>query len=236
MEEQISSGSAVAPSSLYNTDFKPEITTSKELGIDMRLFKSRLRLDATLYQNNTKNQILSTPLPVSSGYSSVLINAGEVRNRGVELLLNAKPVQGNNFKWNTTITWAKNEGKVMSLHENAEEGTLQMLSSSGARLVAEEGGSPAALYGRAYLRSPEGKVIYDNNGVPQMTDGIVKIGNTQPKWVAGFINSFQYKNLRLNVVIDGKYGGKIYSHTHHKLTQQGKLSHTLKGRKLGGNL
>ncbi|MGO2103356.1 MAG: SusC/RagA family TonB-linked outer membrane protein [Psychroflexus halocasei] len=227
------SGSAVAPSSLYNTDFKPEITTSKELGIDMRLFKSRLRLDATLYQNNTKNQILSTPLPVSSGYSSVLINAGEVRNRGVELLLNAKPVQGNNFKWNTTITWAKNEGKVMSLHENAEEGTLQMLSSSGARLVAEEGGSPAALYGRAYLRSPEGKVIYDNNGVPQMTDGIVKIGNTQPKWVAGFINSFQYKNLRLNVVIDGKYGGKIYSHTHHKLTQQGKLSHTLKGRKSG---
>lgn len=66
-----------------------------------------------------------------------------------------------------------------------------------------------------------------------MTDGIVKIGNTQPKWVAGFINSFQYKNLRLNVVIDGKYGGKIYSHTHHKLTQQGKLSHTLKGRKCG---
>ncbi|WP_179351300.1 SusC/RagA family TonB-linked outer membrane protein [Winogradskyella vidalii] len=227
------SGSAVAPTSLYNTDFKPEITTSKEFGVDVRLFKSRLRLDATVYENNTKNQIFSTPLPQSSGYSSVLINAGEVRNRGVELLLNVKPIQGNNFKWNTTLTWAKNEGKVMSLHENAEEGTLEMLSSSGARLVAEEGGLPAALYGRAYLRSPSGEVLYDNNGIPQMTDEIVKIGDTQPKWVAGFINSFKYKNLRLNVVIDGKYGGMIYSHTHHKLTQQGKLSHTLKGREEG---
>lgn len=227
------SGSAVAPTSLYNTDFKPEITTSKELGVDVRMFKGRLRLDATVYQNNTKNQILSTPLPRSSGYSSVLINAGEVRNRGVEFLLNVTPIKLNNFKWNTTLTWAKNEGKVLSLHDNAEEGILQMLSSSGAQLVAEEGGSPAALYGRAFLRSPNGDVIYNNKGIPQMTDGIVKIGDTQPKWVAGFINSFQYKNLRLNMVIDGKYGGKIYSHTHHKLTQQGKLKHTLKGRETG---
>lgn len=227
------SGSAVAPTSLYNTAFKPEITTSQEFGIDMRMFQGRLRLDATVYQNNTKNQIFSTPLPRSSGYSSMLINAGEVRNRGVELLLNITPIKLDNFKWKTTLTWSKNEGKVLSLHENAEEGTLQMLSSSGARLVAEEGGSPAALYGRAYLRSPSGEILYDNNGVPQMTDGIVKIGDTQPKWVAGFINSFQYKNLRLNVVIDGKYGGKIYSHTHHKLTQQGKLKHTLKGRETG---
>lgn len=227
------SGSAVAPTSLYNTDFKPEITTSQEFGVDIRMFKSRLRLDATVYQNNTKNQIFSTPLPRSSGYNSVLINAGEVRNRGVELLLNVTPIKLDDFKWNTTVTWAKNEGKVMSLHENAEEGTLQMLSSSGARLVAEEGGLPAALYGRAYLRNPDGEVLYDNNGIPQMTDEMVKIGNTQPKWVAGFINSFQYKNLRLNVVIDGKYGGKMYSHTHHKLTQQGKLAHTLRGREAG---
>ncbi|PZD79212.1 SusC/RagA family TonB-linked outer membrane protein [Mesonia sp. K7] len=227
------SGSAVAPTSLYNTDLKPEITTGKELGIDFRMFDNRLKLDATVYQNNSKNQILSTPLPRSSGYNSVLINAGEVRNQGVELLLNATPIKTNNFTWNTTLTWAKNEGKVLSLHENAEEGRLEMLSSSGARLVAVEGGSPAALYGRAYLRNDDGQIIYDENGIPQMTDDIVYIGDTQPKWVAGFINSFQYKNLRLNVVIDGKYGGTIYSHSHHKLTQQGKLGHTLRGRDTG---
>ncbi|GAB3649754.1 SusC/RagA family TonB-linked outer membrane protein [Echinicola sediminis] len=226
-------GSALAPTSLYNTDFKPEITTSTELGVDFRMFESRLKFDAAVYQNNSKNQIFNAPLPHSSGYRSVTINAGEVRNRGIELMLNAKAINAGNFKWNTTLTWAKNKGKVLSLHENADGGRFEMLSSSGARLIAVEGGSPAALYGRGYKRSPEGEIIFDKNGHPEMTDDIIFIGDTQPKWVAGFINSFQYKNLKFSAVIDAKYGGKIYSHTHHKLTQQGKLKHTLKGREEG---
>jgi len=226
-------GSALAPTSLYNTDFKPEITTSTELGIDFRMFEGRLKFDAAVYQNNSKNQIFNAPLPYSSGYRSVTINAGEVRNRGIELMLNATPVKNANFQWKTTLTWAKNKGKVLSLHENAEGGRFQMLSSSGARLIAVEGGSPAALYGRGYKRSPEGEIIFDKNGHPEMTDDIIYIGDTQPKWVAGFINSFQYKNFKINMVIDAKYGGTIYSHTHHKLTQQGKLKHTLVGREEG---
>ncbi|WP_186757592.1 SusC/RagA family TonB-linked outer membrane protein [Echinicola salinicaeni] len=226
-------GSALAPTSLYNTDFKPEITTSKELGIDFRMFQSRLKLDVAVYQNNSKNQIFNAPLPYSSGYRSVTINAGEVRNRGIEVMLNGTPVKNKEFKWNTTLTWAKNKGTVLSLHENAEGGRFEMLSSSGAKLVAVEGGSPAALYGRGYKRSPQGEIIFNENGAPEMTDDIIYIGDTQPKWVAGFINSFQYKNFRINAVIDAKYGGTIYSHTHHKLTQQGKLKHTLVGREEG---
>ncbi|MFI2742402.1 SusC/RagA family TonB-linked outer membrane protein [Zhouia sp. PK063] len=226
-------GSATAPNSLYNTDLKPEITTNAEFGLDLRLFKSRLKLDATIYQANTKNQILSTPLPNSSGYTSVIINAGEVRNRGVELMLNATPIKSKDFKWNTTLTWAKNEGKVLALTDDAENGRLELLSSSNAKLMAVEGGSPQALYGRGYKRSPQGDIIYDNNGYPEMTDDAIYIGDTQPKWTAGFINSFNYKNFRLNAVIDGKYGGKVYSQTFHKLTQQGKLKHTLKGREEG---
>ncbi len=229
-------GSAVSPHSLYNTGFKPEITTSTELGFDLRLFKSRLKLDAAVYQTISKNQIFSSPLPNSSGYSSALINAGSVRNQGIELLLNAKVINTPSFTWNATLNWSKNKGKVLSLHENAEEGRFEMLSSSSARLVAVEGGSPAALFGRGYERSPQGEIIFDADGFPLMTDDIIYIGDTQPKWVAGFINSFQYKNLRLNVVIDGKYGGVIYSHTHHKLTQQGKLKHTLIGREEGVRL
>lgn len=226
-------GAAVAPGSLYNTNLKPEITTSTEFGLDWRMFKSRLKLDLSVYENISKNQILSTPLPQSSGYSNMLINAGKVRNRGVEVLLSATALKSQNFSWNTTLTWSKNEGKVLSLHENAENGQLEMLSSSGAKLMAVEGGSPTALFGRAYLRNEEGQVIYDNKGAPKMTDNSVYIGDTQPKWIAGFINKFTYKNFDLNLVIDGKYGGKIYSHTHHKLTQQGKLKHTLKGRDTG---
>ncbi|SNQ42780.1 SusC/RagA family TonB-linked outer membrane protein [Cellulophaga lytica] len=224
--------SAVAPTTLYNTELKPEQTTSYEAGLDLRLLKNRLSLDAAVYETFTDNQILKVPLAQSSGYSYAWINSGEVRNRGVELSLKATPVKTKNFNWNTTMTWSTNKSKVMSLDDRLE-GKLQMMSSSNARLVAKEGESATALYGRGFERNENGDILYTDNGYPIKTDDDIYIGETTPDWRAGFINSFKYKNLRLNMVIDGQYGGVIYSHTHHKLTQQGKLKHTLRGREEG---
>lgn len=85
-------GSAVNPSTLYNTHFKPEISTSYEIGTDFRMFNNRLGIDVTYYQNITKNQIIDSPIDVSSGYTSAIVNAGKVRNRGVEVTFNATPV------------------------------------------------------------------------------------------------------------------------------------------------
>lgn len=226
-------GSAQAPTALYNTDLKPEVTLSSEVGMDFRMFRNRLRLDAAVYQTNTKNQILSVPLPRSSGYTSRLTNAGEVRTRGIELLLDLKPIQNEVFEWQSTLNWSKSESRVLSLHDSSLEGRLELMSSSGARLMAIEGGSTGALYGRAYNRNEDGAIIYDNNGFPTLTEDIVYIGDTQPKWMAGIVNNFKYKNFTLGVVVDAKYGGTIYSHSHHKLTEQGKLKHTLKGREEG---
>jgi len=226
-------GSAQAPTALYNTDLKPEVTLSTEFGVDLRMFRSRLRFDAAVYQTNTKNQILSVPLPQTSGYSSRLTNAGEVRTQGIELLLDIKPIQNESFEWQTMLNWSKNVSKVISLHENSSEGRLELMSSSGARLMAVEGGSTGALYGRAFNRNEDGAIIYDRNGYPTLTEDVVYIGDTQPKWMAGIVNNFKYKNFKLGVVIDAKYGGTVYSHSHHKLTEQGKLKHTLKGREEG---
>lgn len=226
-------GSAQAPTALYNTDLKPEVTLSTEFGVDLRMFGNRLRFDAAVYQTNTENQILSVPLPNSSGYTSRLTNAGEVRTRGVELLLDAKPIRNETFEWQTILNWSKSESKVVSLHESSEEGRLELMSSSGARLMAVEGGSTGALYGRAFNRNEDGAIIYDRNGSPTLTEDIVYIGDTQAKWMAGMVNNFKYKNFRLGIVVDAKYGGTVYSHSHHKLTEQGKLKHTLKGREEG---
>src|SRR5699024_4772936 len=181
----------------------------------------------------TKNQILSVPLPRSSGYTSRLTNAGEVRTRGIELLLDLKPIQNEVFEWQSIINWSKSESRVLSLHDSSLEGRLELMSSSGARLMAIEGGSTGALYGSADNRNKDGAIIYDNNGFPTLTEDIVYIGDTQPKWMAGIVNNFKYKNFTLGVVVDAKYGGTIYSHSHHKLTEQGKLKHTLKGREEG---
>lgn len=224
--------SAVAPTTLYNTDLKPEQTESLEAGLNIKMFNNRIDFDASAYRTITKNQILKVPLTASAGYSSAWINSGEVRNLGMELMLTAKPIKTRNFEWSTTLNWSANESKVLSLDPRLE-GKLQMLSSSNARLVAIEGKSATSLYGRGFERSPDGAVLYDKNGYPLKTSEDIYIGETTPDWVGGFLNSFKYKNFRLNVAIDGQYGGVIYSHTHHKLTQQGKLAHTLRGREEG---
>jgi TonB-linked SusC/RagA family outer membrane protein len=102
--EFASSGSV--PSVLPNADFKPEISTSYEGGLDFRLLKSRIGLDLTFYNNTTRNQILEVPLDPTTGYTSAILNSGAVRNRGIEVVLNGQPVRGKNFYWNTTITWS----------------------------------------------------------------------------------------------------------------------------------
>ncbi|EIJ37379.1 TonB-linked outer membrane protein, SusC/RagA family [Galbibacter orientalis DSM 19592] len=224
--------SAVAPTTLYNTDLKPELTKSLEAGFNVRMFKNRFNLDAAVYRTLTVNQILRVPLTHSTGYSTAWINSGEVRNIGAEVMFSFKPIKNESFEWESIINWSTNDSKVISLDPRLE-GKLQMLSSSSARLVGVEGGSANALYGRGYERSPDGEVLYDANGHPLMTDSDIYIGETTPRWTAGFINNLKYKNFRMNITIDGRYGGVIYSHTHHKLTQQGKLEHTLRGREEG---
>lgn len=224
--------SAVAPTTLYNTDLKPEQTQSLEAGLELKMFDNRVGFDAAFYRTLTKNQILQVPLTSSAGYSSAWINSGEVRNLGMELRLNTTLIKTRDFSWTNIMNWSTNRSKVLNLDPRLE-GKLQMLSSSNARLVAVEGKSATALYGRGFKRSPDGQVLYDKNGYPLKTDEDIFIGETTPDWTAGFINNFKYKNFRLNITIDGQYGGVIYSHTHHKLTQQGKLNHTLRGREEG---
>lgn len=107
--------SATVPATLYNSSFKPEITTSYETGIESRMLKNRLIFDATVYQTLTKNQIISVPLNITTGYSSGVLNSGEVRNRGIELTMTGKIIRSDNFSWNSTLTWSKNWNKVIRL-------------------------------------------------------------------------------------------------------------------------
>ncbi|MBC9933587.1 SusC/RagA family TonB-linked outer membrane protein [Chitinophaga qingshengii] len=223
--------SAEAPSELYNLEFKPEISTSLETGIEVAFLKNRLKLDASVYRTRTKNQILSVPLERSTGFSSALLNSGEVRNQGLELILNATPVTNKNFTWNTVITWAATRSKVLSLDPRLG-GKLTIMGSSSATLTAVEGETASALYGLKFQRTPDGQIIYVN-GIPSVTQVTEYVGDTNPEWRAGWTNSLTYKGFRLSTTIDGQLGGILYSHSHHKMTEQGKLRHTLKGREEG---
>ena len=225
-------GSASVSGTLYNPAFKPEITTSFETGIETQLFKGRLGLDVALYQNVTRNQILEVPLDYVTGFNSAVLNAGEVRNRGVEVVLNAKPVDNARFKWRTTVTWSRNQNEVLKLADRIDD--QQVIGNGGnATIIAKVGGTTGDLYGFGFLRAPDGQIVYNSEGLPARPANIQYIGNAYAKWKGGYLNEFSYQGFRLSVLLDGQYGGIIYSQTHHKMAEQGKLTSTLAGRDEG---
>lgn len=229
-------GSAEAPSRLHNANLKPEISTSTESGLNISLFKNRLTADINYYYNRSRNQILVVPRDVTTGYSSEVINGGLIENKGWELSLTASPVRNTDFQWNSTVTWAKNYNKILELTEGVES-PQQIIASSGsgaAEIIATVGGSTGDLWGYGLVRNEQGQVIYDaGTGLPIRPQDKVKIGNAFADWRGGFHNEFRYKNVSISALIDGQYGGIVYSQTHHKMTEQGKLKHTLRGRETG---
>jgi TonB-linked SusC/RagA family outer membrane protein len=225
-------GSGSVPTTLHNTDFKPEITTSYEAGAEYLMLQGRLGADVTVYQNVTRNQILEVPLDPTTGYSRAVLNAGKVRNRGVEVVLHGRPVDAENFKWKSTVTWARNRNRVMSLAEGLVD--QQVIGTGGtATLLATVGGTTGDIWGYGFDRAPDGQIIYTKDGLPVQPANIKYIGRAFADWKGGFLNEFQVRNFRFSILFDGQYGGIIYSQTHHKMTEQGKLEHTLRGREEG---
>ena len=216
---------------LFNANLTPEISTNYEAGLDIRFLKNRVGLDLTFYNNTTRNQIVRVPLDPTTGYTFGIFNSGSIRNRGVEVVINSKNISNKNFTWNTTINWAKNQNRVLELAKEFESAGKQDIGYGGnATLQARVGGTTGDIYGFGFLRSPDGQIIYNAAGLPERPVDIQYIGNAFADWKGGIQNEFSYKNFKFSFLVDGQYGGTIYSQTHHKMTEQGKLKHTLRGR------
>ncbi|MBE4949868.1 SusC/RagA family TonB-linked outer membrane protein [Chryseobacterium culicis] len=227
-------GSVVAPTTFNNPGLKPEKNTNIEAGMDFSFFKNRLNLNLTAYQNISENQIIPVSLPYESGYSKRVINAGKIRNRGIELSADIFAVKSKNFSWKVGGNWSTNENRVMTL----PEGFDGIVSNVGDVVFykMEVGGSLGDMYGFKLLRTPDGRVIYGDNGLPGRPADIEKVGNAFPKWRAGLQNDFRIKNFTISFSFDGQYGGIAYSQSHHKMSEQGKLKSTLPGRDNPGGM
>ena len=216
---------------LFNSNLTPEISTNYEAGIDMRFFNSRLGIDLTFYNNTTRNQIVKVPLDPTTGYSFAVLNSGKIRNRGIEAIISSKNISTKDFTWNTFINWAKNDNEVLELAKEFESAGKQDIGYGGnATLQARVGGTTGDIYGFGFLRSPDGQIIYTAAGLPARPSEIQYIGSAFADWKGGIQNEFSYKKIKFSFLIDGQHGGIIYSQTHHKMTEQGKLKHTLRGR------
>jgi len=228
--DRIYGNSFTNPSVLFNPGLKPEITTSVEAGIDLRLFSNRLSFDVAVYNNNSRNQILAIPLDPVSGFNSALVNAGLINSKGVEVAITGKPMVKKNFTWTTTLTWSRNRSYVKELAEGITNQVIYA-HNSNVSIEARVGGRMGDMYGRGFQRSPEGEIIYGSNGLPAQLNPVnKKWGNAFADWRAGLMNEFMIKKVRVSLLLDGQMGGDIYSQTNHKNNTLGKTNITLPGR------
>ncbi len=211
-----------------NTDLKPESITSVEFGAELRFLNDRLGFDLTYYDQTSEDQILPVEISRASGFVEQVINAGEVKNTGIELALNATPVQTGNFLWNMNLNWSKNNNEVIELIEGLD--ALILGSSWDTTVEARPGEEFGTLYGRGFLRDDEGNIIVGDNGIPLVDSEIRPFGSYQADWKGGISNTFNYRGLELGFLVDMKYGGKLTSTTYMFGRYTGVLEETLAGR------
>lgn len=213
---------------LNNPNLKPEQTRSIEAGAELQFLHNRLGVDFTWYQSDSYDLITSVSLSTSSGYSKRYMNAGHIRNRGVEIILTGNPVSRPNFKWNMTVNYAKNNSLVMKVSD--ESPSVTILTSSNVTLNLEEGRPYGVMRGRVWKRDDQGHRLVASDGQPIVSDNMQEMGCVEPKWTGSFINSFNIYGVTINFQIDARIGGVLYSGTWNRATTAGVVADTYAGR------
>lgn len=225
---------------LSNADLKPERTGSFETGIDIRFLEGRLGFDFTYFDNRTRNQIIPIELDIATGYASRIINAGEIQNKGIEAVLNARVVQNSKLTWDVTANFTRTRGYVLELTEGLD--TYTLTGRNGANIQARIGERMGNIYGAGFARVEDpsspyfGQIIHNTSGTP-ITDPTLKLqGNYNPDWMLGLANSLNYKGISLGFLFDYRHGGIVVSRTKTIGSTSGQLEETLFGRENGYDL
>jgi TonB-linked SusC/RagA family outer membrane protein len=223
---------SIAQGSIPNSQLQPLTVTETELGFDVRFLDDRLGVDFAYYDRTTTNDIVSASISNTSGYGSVVVNVGEMRNYGIEMLVTAQPVVTNNFTWQVAVNMAQNNNEVLQLAEG-----LDFLSGDQARsrnvFIRHAVGYPySSIWGRRH-KTIDGQKVYDDNGLPIRSDDIELLGNGVPDITSGITNSLRYKNFTLSALIDIRTGADLFSGTNLNAYSRGLHQNTLEGRENG---
>jgi len=197
-----------------NKNLKNERTNSIESGLEMSFLNNRLGFDLALYKTNSLNQIIPLTISQTTGFQNIMINAGEIENKGIEFTLYGTPVQKGLFKWDFTMNWSKNKNEVISLYPGVDNFQLNSVGLQGGVSVNAEVGRPyGEIKGKDYTYDEDGNIIINAaTGRPIITKkSDIPIGNFSPDFTGGINNSFSYKNLSLSLLIDFQKGGDIFS-------------------------
>ncbi len=202
---------------LPNSDLRPEVLTSFELGLDMRFLNNRLGVDVSYYDNKSEDLIISVPIAKSSGFYAANLNAGSMVNKGIEATIYATPVQTRDFSWDLDINFTKNTNEVLSLYEGVDNVFLAGFVGAQARAVVGE--SYGSIFGDYFETNDAGQLIIDDDpnsstyGFPVYATGEKNLGNVLPNWTLGINNSFRFKDVSLSFLFDIKNGGVMWNGT-----------------------
>ncbi|WP_461135856.1 SusC/RagA family TonB-linked outer membrane protein [Spirosoma lituiforme] len=217
-------------------NLKPEITKSVEIGLDARFFSNRLGATVTAYKTNSINQLLKLGLAPASGFSNQYINAGDIRNMGLEVVVNGTAIKTDRFSWDLTLNMGLNRNKIISLSPDIKTAFLSGGYGRSASPIVAEGGSYGDIVSYRWAKDQttgqyligsqsnstsvsEASVV--STGLPVATKEQELIGNFNPKMLLGFTNTFTFKGFSLRVLFDGRFGGIAVSGTEMNLAFSG---------------
>lgn len=214
---------------LRDPDIKPTISTSYEVGTEFRMFNNRLRGDFNFYNRDSKNQIINRNVTPASGYTTMTVNAGLIRNRGIELTLSGTPIQTKEVEWNVNFNFSKNKNELVELVENDKDDDSYQIWWTKfyypISINAREGRPIGIIQGNDWLRDENGNMILAKRN-PGDSRGEVRplvdtqnqnkeLGIAQPDFIGGFSTSLNFKGFMLSAALDFSKGGEIVSWTNY---------------------
>lgn len=222
------------------TDYKAERTKSYEVGLTARFFK-KLSVEFTWYKSNTYNQTFIGELPESSGYKAVYLQAGNVENRGIEMIVGYNDNFGG-LQWNSSLTYSKNVNEIKEMvkdyvHPKSPKPiNIPEVSKDKGRVILKVGGSISDIYARKVLaKDNQGYVnVTSSGGINLETVDPIYLGKTTPDFTMGWNNSLSYKNFGLSFLFNARFGGVVTSSTQALLDRFGVSKASADARDAGG--
>lgn len=230
---------------VFNTNsaeftLKPERTKTFEAGAEFRLFKDKLNISFTYYKTNTINQYFAYAPPAPSLVGVAYYNAGKIQNIGYQFTVGYNAISGKEFSWSTSLNGSSNRNKILEVRDPEDNTKFALTGDTyGYSSIVRKNGSFGDIYAQTFVYDDQGRMQLSGNGTtepyrPLKSNETMYVGNPNPKFQAGWSNTFNYKNFSLSLLVDGKFGGKVMSITQAYMDLMGVSEESGQARDQGG--
>lgn len=220
----------VSTTTISNANLRPYTSTTTEAGMEAKFLHNRLGFDLTLYNRKTTNDIVSTAISGTSGYNNVILNVGELDNKGIEFLINGTPVKSRDFSWDVSYNVAYNKNTVQKLAEGLNQIQSGVSVNSYAYINNVIGQPYGSIVGTSMVKDASGNTVFNaTTGLPVVSQ-LKVLGKGVAPLTMGITNDFRYKSFKLSILVDGKFGNKVFSLMDVYATRLGLNKMTLPGR------